>query len=44
MGHSAKVAGVSEQKQQTYILHTVAIAIAIIVAMVLFLRHQWGGH
>jgi hypothetical protein len=29
---------------QTYILHTVAIAVVIIVAMVLFLRHQWGGH
>lgn len=29
---------------QTYILHTFAIAIVIIVAMVLFLRAQWGGH
>lgn len=29
---------------QTYIWHTVGIAIVIIVAMVLFLRSQWGGH
>jgi hypothetical protein len=29
---------------QTYILHTFAIAIIIIAAMVLFLRTQWGGH
>jgi len=35
---------VSEQKQQTYILHTFFIAVVIIIAMVLFLRHQWGGH
>jgi hypothetical protein len=27
---------------QTYILHSVAIAIVIAVALVLFLRHQWG--
>jgi hypothetical protein len=35
---------VSEQKQNTYIVHTVFIAVAIIIAMVLFLRQQWGGH
>lgn len=29
---------------QTYILHTFGIAIVIIVAMVLFLMKQWGGH
>jgi hypothetical protein len=29
---------------QTYILHTLAIAIVIIVALVMFLHHQWGGH
>jgi hypothetical protein len=28
---------------QTYILHTFAIAVVIIIAMVVFLRHQWGG-
>ena len=36
--------GVSEQKHNTYIVHTFLIAIVIIVAMVLFLRAQWGGH
>jgi hypothetical protein len=35
---------VSAKAPQTYILHTVAIAIVIVVAMVLFLRSQWGGH
>jgi hypothetical protein len=35
---------VSGKPPQTYILHTVGIAIVIIVAMVLFLRSQWGGH
>jgi hypothetical protein len=35
---------VSGKAPQTYILHTFAIAIVIIVAMVLFLRSQWGGH
>lgn len=29
---------------QTYIIHTFFIALAIVVAMVLFLRSQWGGH
>jgi hypothetical protein len=27
---------------QTYILHTVAIALVLAIAMVLFLIHQWG--
>jgi len=35
---------VSSQQQNTYVLHTVVIAIVMVVAMVLFLRHQWGGH
>jgi hypothetical protein len=35
---------VSEQKHNTYIVHTFLIAVVIIVAMVLFLRHQWAGH
>ena len=30
---------------QSYILHTVIIAIVIVIAMVLFLKHQWPpGH
>jgi hypothetical protein len=29
---------------QTYILHATAIAVVIAIALVLFLRHQWGGH
>ncbi len=28
---------------QTYALHTVAIALVIIAAMYLFLKHSWGG-
>jgi hypothetical protein len=35
---------VSAKPPQTYILHTVAIALVLIVALVVFLRHQWGGH
>lgn len=27
---------------QNYVLHTFGIAVVIIVAMLLFLRHQWG--
>jgi hypothetical protein len=27
---------------QTYILHTVGIAIVIVVVLVMFLRSQWG--
>ena len=34
--------GVSEQKHNTYIVHTFFIAVVIIVAMVWFLRRQWG--
>jgi len=33
---------VSGKLPQNYIVHTIIIAIAIIVAMVLFLRHSWG--
>jgi len=33
---------VSEKAPQNYVLHTVAIAIVLVVAMVLFLRHAWG--
>ena len=32
----------SEQKQQTYIIHAVVIGIAMAVAMVVFLKHVWG--
>ena len=28
---------------QTYALHTVVIALVLILAMVMFLRHAWGG-
>jgi hypothetical protein len=35
---------VSGPKTNTYIVHTFFIAIAIIIAMVTFLRSQWGGH
>lgn len=33
---------VSDKPPQTYILHTVALFIVIVIAMVLFLRHEWG--
>jgi len=33
---------VSGKLPQNYVLHTFFIALAIIFAMVLFLRHQWG--
>jgi nitrogen fixation-related uncharacterized protein len=33
---------VSDKPQQTYILHTVAIAIVLVIIMVFFLRSQWG--
>lgn len=29
---------------KTYALETIVISLGIIVAMVLFLRSQWGGH
>ena len=35
-------ARVSDKPPQTYILHTVVLFIVIVVAMVLFLQHQWG--
>jgi hypothetical protein len=33
---------VSGKLPQNYMLHTIVIAIVLIVAMVAFLRHQWG--
>jgi len=33
---------VSDKPPQTYILHTVVLFAVLIVAMVLFLKHQWG--
>jgi hypothetical protein len=33
---------VSDKPPQTYILHTVALFVVIIVAMIAFLIHQWG--
>jgi len=35
---------VSGPAPKTYILHTTGIAIAIIIAMVLFLKWQWFSH
>lgn len=32
----------SAKPQQTYILHTVGIAIVLVIALVLFLRAKWG--
>lgn len=32
----------SGQPQQTYILHTVGIAIVLVIVMVMFLRSSWG--
>jgi hypothetical protein len=32
----------SGKAPQTYILHTVGIALILVIAMVLFLRHSWG--
>jgi hypothetical protein len=34
----------SAKAPQTYILHTVGIAIVIVIALVLFLKKMWGGH
>jgi hypothetical protein len=33
---------VSDKPPQTYILHTVALFIVLIAAMVMFLRYKWG--
>jgi len=33
---------VSAKLPQNYALHAIVISLAIAVAMVLFLRHQWG--
>lgn len=32
----------SGQPQQTYLLHTVGIAIILVIILVVFLRSQWG--
>ena len=29
---------------KTYVLHTIGIAIVIVIAMILFLKSQWFGH
>jgi hypothetical protein len=34
---------VSGKLPQNYMIHTVVIAIVIVVAMILFLRKAWGG-
>jgi hypothetical protein len=34
--------GVSGKPPQTYILHTVAIAVVIVITMILVLKKQWG--
>jgi hypothetical protein len=36
------VSGDHKAPPQTYILHTTAIAIVLIVLMVMFLKSQWG--
>lgn len=33
---------VSEKAPQTYILHTVALFLVLVTAMVVFLRYKWG--
>jgi len=35
-------ARVSDKPPQTYILHTVVLFIVLVIAMVVFLRYQWG--
>jgi len=35
-------ARVSEKPPQTYILHTVALFVVLIIIMIVFLKHQWG--
>ena len=37
-----RVGSVSDKPQQTYILHTVGIAIVLVIALVVFLRSKWG--
>ncbi len=32
----------SGKPQQTYILHTVGIAIVLVIALIFFLRSKWG--
>jgi hypothetical protein len=33
---------VSDKPQQTYILHTVGIAIVLVIILIVFLRSKWG--
>jgi hypothetical protein len=33
---------VSEKPPQTYILHTVALFVVLVAAMVMLLRYKWG--
>jgi hypothetical protein len=35
-------ARVSAKMPQTYLLHTVVLFIVLAIAMVVFLKHQWG--
>jgi hypothetical protein len=35
---------VSGKAPQTYILHSVGIALVLIALLITFLRHKWGGH
>jgi len=35
-------ARVSDKPPQTYILHTVALFVVLVIIMVVFLKHQWG--
>jgi hypothetical protein len=32
----------SDKPAQTYILHTFVIAVVLVIALILFLRHAWG--
>lgn len=34
----------SGKAPQTYVLHTLGIALVIIAAMIAFLMKSWGGH
>lgn len=37
-----RVRSVSGKPQQTYILHTVGIAIVLVITLIVFLRSKWG--
>lgn len=34
----------SANQPKTYMLHTFLLSLAILAAIILFLRSQWGGH